>query len=234
MNNFQDALRVSTLVIFLFTSAGALQAVEIRAIDGSGSHLTNADQGQAFKPLVRTRDVIANPLPNFDAAKIAPAYEDGIDMPRGTLNLDTPPGVGTSNATLSNEFANAACRVGHTLLSSQIQLVDAAGNSQGSEALRDDFFDSTFAQENDVDVLLKGLSMQQAQDVDAFVVDEIRDFLLDEGNGELDLPAVNIQCERDHGLPSYNDMRRGLGLEPHTSFLDIASDPHWISPATHK
>jgi len=81
------------------------------------------------------------------------------------------------NATLSNEFANAAYWVGHTLLSPQIQLVDTAGNFQGSVALRDAFFDPAFAQENGIDVLLKGLSAQRAQDVDAFIVDEVREFL---------------------------------------------------------
>ena len=131
----------------------------------------------------------------------------------------------TVNATLSNEFANAAYRVGHTLLSPEIQLADPNGNPLGSVALRDAFFDPTFAQDNGVDMILKGLSTQKAQDVDAFIVDEVREFLFDEGNGGLDLAVVNIQRGRDHGLPSYNDMRRGLGLEPRTSFLDITSDP---------
>ncbi len=130
----------------------------------------------------------------------------------------------TVDATLSNEFANAAYRVGHTLLSPQLQLVDKDGNSQGSVALRDAFFDPSFAQANGVDALLKGLSMQQAQDVDALVIDEVRDFLFEEGNGGLDLAAVNIQRGRDHGLPSYNDMRRGLGLAPRTTFSEITSD----------
>ncbi len=128
------------------------------------------------------------------------------------------------NATLSNEFANAAYRVGHTLLSPQIQMVDTLGNSMGSIALRDAFFDPTFVQEHGVDVLFKGLSMQQAQDVDAFIVDEVRDFLFAEGNGGLDLAAVNIQRGRDHGLPSYNDMRRGLGLQPRSDFSEITTD----------
>ncbi len=128
------------------------------------------------------------------------------------------------NATLSNEFANAAYRVGHTLLSPQLQLADPAGNSLDSVALRDAFFDPSFAQDNGVDALLKGLSMHEAQDVDALVIDEVRNFLFDEGNGGLDLAAVNIQRGRDHGLPSYNEMRRGLGLEPRTEFSEITGD----------
>ena len=131
----------------------------------------------------------------------------------------------TINATLSNEFANAAYRVGHTLLSPQLQLVDPSGNSQGSVALRDAFFNPQFPQDNGINLLLKGLSTQQAQDVDVLVIDEVRNFLFAEGNGGLDLAAVNLQRGRDHGLPSYNDMRRGLGLEPRDDFTQITSDP---------
>lgn len=488
MNIRNTTLRFCTCVFLFVGFVRSAQAVEFRTIDGSGNHLINTAQGQAFTPLVRIRDVIVNPLPGFDPVPLAPAYEDGIDTPRGILDLANPPGVGTSrlpnprdisntvvaqgsrsvlnplgasdwlwqwgqfidhdialeepsptsdpflipvtdsadplfnpsfpflpfrrndpapgtgagtgvpreqvnkittyidgsnvygsdqlradflrtfdggklkttlaangetllpfnratnpfpnanppvtpgsspadpealflagdvraneqigltavhtmflrehnrlaealgqradlnqlmtdagfdanvasdldeyvyqmsrkvvgaeiqaityneflpmlvghdavptyagydaavDATLSNEFANAAYRVGHTLLSPQVQLVDPDGNSQGSVALRDAFFDPNFAQDNGVDLLLKGLSMQQAQDVDALVIDEVRNFLFDEGNGGLDLAAVNIHRGRDHGLPSYNDVRRGLGLAPRTQFSEITSD----------
>jgi len=486
--NIRNTMKFCTSVFLLLGIVSTTQAVEFRTIDGTGNNLTNTTQGQAFTPLVRIRDVLVNPLPGFDPVPLAPAYEDGIDTPRGILDLANPAGVGTSrlpnprdisnavvsqgsrsvlnplratdwlwqwgqfldhdialeepaptsdpflipvtnsadplfnpsfpflpfrrndpapgtgagtgvpreqvnkittyidgsnvygsdqsradflrtfdggklkttsasngeillpfnratdpfpnanppvtpgsspadadalflagdirvneqlgltavhtmflrehnrlaealgqradlgqlvagagldanvasdvdeyiyqmsrkavgatiqaityneflpllvgpdevptysgydanvNAAISNEFANAAYRVGHTLLSPQLQLADSAGNSLGSVALRDAFFDPSFAQENGVDALLKGLSMRQAQDVDALVIDEVRNFLFDEGNGGLDLAAVNIQRGRDHGLPSYNDMRRGLGLDPRTEFSEITSD----------
>lgn len=130
----------------------------------------------------------------------------------------------TVNATLSNEFANAAYRVGHTLLSPTIHLHDNSGKL-GEVALRDAFFDPQFTKDNGIETVLKGLAMQKAQDVDAFIVDEVREFLFAEGNGGLDLAAVNIQRGRDHGLPSYNDMRRGLGLSPITDFEDVTTDP---------
>ncbi len=159
-------------------------------------------------------------------AKIqAITYQEFLPLLVGSGELPAYAGYdATVDVTLSNEFANAAYRVGHTLLSPKIQLADPAGNSQGAVALRDAFFDPSFAQNRGVDSLLKGLSMQQAQNVDAFIVDELRNFLFDEGNGGLDLAAVNIQRGRDHGLPTYNDMRRGLGLTPRSDFSEITSD----------
>ena len=154
-------------------------------------------------------------------------YNEFLPMLLGEGAMPAYTGYNTSlDASLSNEFANAAYRMGHTLLSPSIRLVDPNGVSQGSIALRDAFFDPNFAQNNGVELLLKGLAMQQAQDIDAKVIDEVRNFLFAEANGGLDLPAVNIQRGRDHGLPSYNDARRGLGLAPHTDFSQITSDPN--------
>ena len=159
-------------------------------------------------------------------AKIqAITYNEFLPMLLGDHALPEYEGYDTElNASISNEFANAAYRVGHTLLSPQIQLVDGQGLSQGAVTLRDAFFDPNFAQQNGVESVLNGLIHQTAQSVDAKVIDEVRNFLFAEGNGGLDLAAVNIQRGRDHGLPSYNDARRGLGLEPVTEFSEITSD----------
>ena len=49
--------------------------------------------------------------------------------------------------------------------------------------------------------------------------------------GVLDLGAVDIQRARDHGLPTYNQLRRDLGLAPKTSFTAITGEATEAFPA---
>ena len=42
--------------------------------------------------------------------------------------------------------------------------------------------------------------------------------------GVSDLPAIDIARGRDHGIPSYNDLRRAYGLAPKTSFIDVTGE----------
>jgi len=130
----------------------------------------------------------------------------------------------TVNPSISNEFSTAAYRVGHTMLSSELQRINNDGTSAGSISLRDSFFNPQEITDNGIDSLLLGLASQKSQTIDAFIVDDVRNFLFPAGNGGLDLAAVNIQRGRDHGLPSYNEARRGLGLGGYTSFDQITSD----------
>ena len=41
----------------------------------------------------------------------------------------------------------------------------------------------------------------------------------------MDLAAINIQRGRDHGLLDYNSYRQVYGLDKHTSFDTITSNP---------
>lgn len=79
---------------------------EYRTIDGSNNNLARPDQGRANTPLVRIRDVVANPLPGFDYDALAPAYEDGIDVPRGMVDPNTPAGVRTWRLPNPRDLSN--------------------------------------------------------------------------------------------------------------------------------
>ena len=70
-----------------------------------------------------------------------------------------------------------------------------------------------------------GAAKQVAQEVDAKVVDAVRNFLFGApGSGGVDLVSLNIQRGRDHGLPDYNSARMAFGLPPAGSVSDITKD----------
>lgn len=132
------------------------------------------------------------------------------------------------NPNISNVFATAAYRFGHTMLSSELLRLNADGTEadEGHLALQDAFFNISAVTENGVDSILRGASAQVAQEVDPYLVDDVRNFLFGPpGSGGFDLAALNIQRGRDHGLADYNQVRTELGLDPVTSFDQISSDP---------
>ena len=72
-----------------------------------------------------------------------------------------------------------------------------------------------------------GLSRQRAQHLDIHLIDQVRNLLFADppGSGGRDLPAINIQRGRYHGIPSYNHVRRAYGRSPARSFAEVSSDP---------
>ena len=101
--------------------------------------------------------------------------------------------------------------------------LDANGNeiAAGHLALRDAFFtpETVLTDANGgIDPVLRGLVSQLGQEVDPFLVDDVRNLLF--GPMGFDLAALNMQRGRDHGLPSYNQMRATMGLTPYMSWDD--------------
>lgn len=130
--------------------------------------------------------------------------------------------------SISNLFATAAFRYGHSALSSELLRLDDDGNviEEGNILLRDAFFNPTDVLELGIDPILKGLTSNVSQEVDTQVIDDVRNFLFGPpGSGGFDLAALNIQRGRDHGLPDYNSAREELGLDRAETFADITSDP---------
>lgn len=131
------------------------------------------------------------------------------------------------NARISNVFSTAAYRFGHSALGAKLLRLDANGDetTEGHLPLRYAFFAPwRITDEGGIEPLLRGLANQPSQPVDIYIVDDVRNFLFGPpGSGGFDLAALNIQRGRDHGLPSYNDMRKALGLKRARSFSDISS-----------
>ena len=127
------------------------------------------------------------------------------------------------DATVSNEFSTAAFRVGHTMLSSDLQMVDpTTGGNVGSIALQNAFFNPSFFDTYSVDNVLAGLASQTAQEIDTLIIDDVRDFLFGPpGAGGLDLASLNIQRGRDHAIGDINAVRAVLGLVQYDDFDDL-------------
>ena len=78
------------------------------------------------------------------------------------------------------------------------------------------------------DGLLRHLSGDLANPLDAHIVDGLRNFLVDPPSG-MDLAAINIQRGHDLGLGTLNQTRAALGLTPYTSFEQVSSDPQTVA-----
>ena len=131
-----------------------------------------------------------------------------------------------------NGFATAAYRMGHSMLPAELEVRLPAHPFEEIEflALKDAFFNPLLIQANGIEPYLLGLCHQTCQELDTFVVDDVRNFLFgNPGAGGFDLAALNIQRGRDHGLPDYNALRVAAGLPPALRFQDITSNPELVS-----
>lgn len=132
---------------------------------------------------------------------------------------------------ISNIFATAAYRLGHTMVTKELLLRDDQCNEVGvgNISLIEAFFSVDPIRDYNISPFLKGLAMQRQMEVDNYVVDELRNFLFAVPGSPvsfgLDLASLNIQRGRDHGLPSYNAVRQAYGFGPAQFFSDINPSP---------
>lgn len=132
------------------------------------------------------------------------------------------------DAGVTNAFSAAAYRFGHSALSPVLLRLDRRGRevAAGHLGLRDAFFaPQRLTQEGGIEPLLRGLAAQRHQRIDVQVVDDVRNFLFGPpGAGGFDLAALNIQRGRDHGLPSYNEVREAFGFSRAERFSELTRD----------
>ncbi len=131
------------------------------------------------------------------------------------------------DASILNEFSHAAFRVGHTMLSPQILRIDKDGNeiAEGHLNLFAGFFNiATITQQGGIDPILRGLANQVSQNVDPFIIDDVRNMLFGNLEAGMDLATLNIQRGRDHGLGTLNDIREALGLKRYRNYKNMTSD----------
>ena len=190
-------------------------------------HNRIVDELAAENPALTDDELFNTARAHVEAIVQAITYNDFLPILLGDDAIGAYSGYDeTVNPGISVEFSTAVFRLGHTLLSSNLQLVTEDGTNKTPLALRDAFFrPSLLSQDSMIEDLLRGAATQEAQALDNLIVEDVRSFLFGApGAGGLDLASLNIQRGRDLGVASYNDLREAMGLDRAETFSDITSD----------
>uniref|UniRef100_A0A8C4QP50 Peroxidase n=1 Tax=Eptatretus burgeri TaxID=7764 RepID=A0A8C4QP50_EPTBU len=135
--------------------------------------------------------------------------------------------------SISVEFQVAAMKFGHTMVppgvyrrNSSCDFKPFSLRNGSAERLCNTFWERKgFVSGHDVDELLLGMCSQIAEKEDHIIVEDLLDSMYGPlKSTRVDLMAVNIQRGRDHGVPSYNSVRRALNLQPASSWTDIRNN----------
>ncbi len=147
---------------------------------------------------------------------------------------------------ISLEFSQAIFRLGHSMLTEQLQIAvtDVNGKNPGDDGyietfstdtdLFDAFLNPGLYQDLGSSAITLGLLRQQANQIDEFVTPALQQTLV---GAPLDLAALNIARGRDVGLPTLNELRQqvyeqlvatngdnsGSALAPYTSWQDFGA-----------
>ncbi len=132
------------------------------------------------------------------------------------------------NPQISNLFATAAYRLGHTLLDNMLYRFEKNGDEyeHGNMPLQYAFFNpEEYAVTNNLEAVFRGMAGSHAEAMDTKMVTSVQNFLFGQpGSGGFDLASLNIQRGRDHGLGDYNSVREIYHLKKFTNFSQITDD----------
>ena len=192
-------------------------------------HNRLADALHALFPWMTGEEIYQTARHIVGAEIEAITYNEWLPMLLGSHGLDEYAGYDDGvNATLRNFFTHSAFRVGHTMLSPKLSRLGSNWRpiQQGNLPLELAFFAPDELTGIGMEPYLRGLASQQMQRIDTLVVDALRNFLFQDQPFFIgfDLPALNMQRGRDHGLPDYNQARVDYGLDRKTSFDEITTD----------
>lgn len=153
---------------------------------------------------------------------------DGMDMLNEHYNREGyNPNI---NPSISNEFATAALRFGHTLINPILHRLNETFEpiEQGHLPLHKAFFAPwRLVYEGGVDPLLRGMFTVAAklkmptQNLNSELTEKL---FLTAHAVALDLAAINIQRSRDHAIPGYNMYRKVCNLKVAETFDDLSDE----------
>ena len=190
-------------------------------------HNYQVDRLQALNPSW-TGDQLYQEARAIVAAEIAHiTYSEFLVSLLGADAITTYTGYDSSvDPRITLEFAGAAFRFGHSIVSGETENLDEFGQVVGPEHdLKDVFFQpaANFIEHSGADGQLRHLGADPSQALDSRIIDDLRNFLSDPP-ATMDLAAINIQRSRDLGIGRLNETRIALGLDPYTDFSQITSD----------
>ncbi|KAJ2954273.1 hypothetical protein O0L34_g2524 [Tuta absoluta] len=134
------------------------------------------------------------------------------------------------NPSVSNVFATAALRFGHTMINPILHRYDENFDPipQGHLLLRHAFFSPwRLVDEGGVDPLFRGMFTTPAKlkTPSQNLNSELTEQLFYSAHAvALDLAAINVQRGRDHGIPPYTKWREFCNMSEVNSFDDLAKD----------
>jgi len=141
----------------------------------------------------------------------------------GSNSIPPYPGYqNTVNSGIVTEFSTVTYRLGHSMLSSSLQV----NNSGSTVLLRNAFFNPDYLKQNGINDLIIGMCSKLMEEINSKIVDDIRNFLFGPPTAQnlLDLASLNIQRGRDHGIPGYNAVRQACSLSTKATFASVTSN----------
>ncbi|XP_047106272.1 peroxidase-like [Schistocerca piceifrons] len=121
------------------------------------------------------------------------------------------------------EFTTVAFRYLHTIAHGILRLM-TAGREINKELVLSDFYNRPTIVTKEFDEILIGAVSQECRKDDENFDKEIAHelFRANRTTFGLSLPAIDIQRARDHGVPSYNELRKLCGLPKALDFDDLS------------